>query len=63
MQVDIHRIAAEGAQEEASSPDRQRLAGTLQGNPPGQGLRHQHGDIGKYVDGRDRLSELANRRE
>ena len=35
MQVDIHRVAAEGAQEQTGSPDRQRFAGTLQGKPPG----------------------------
>ena len=62
MQVDIHRVAAERAQEETGGADRQRLAGALQRNPPGQGLRHQHRNIGKDVDRPDRLAELADRR-
>ena len=33
MQVDIHRIAAEGAQEETGSPDRQGFARAFQGEP------------------------------
>src|ERR1700732_1640878 len=50
MQVDIHRIAAEGAQEETGGSDRQSLTRTLQRNSAGQGLRHQHRNIGKSVD-------------
>jgi hypothetical protein len=33
MQVDIHRVPAEGAQEQTGGPDRERFTGTLQGNP------------------------------
>jgi hypothetical protein len=62
MQVDIHRIAAEGAQEETGGSDRQSLTRTLQRNSAGQGLRHQHRNIGKSVDGNDRLAELADHR-
>ncbi len=61
MQVDIHRIAPERAEEETGGPDRERLTATLQGNSAGQGLRHQHQNIGKDVDGRDGLSERADR--
>jgi hypothetical protein len=62
MQLDIHWVAAERAQEETRRPDRQRLASTLQGNSARQSLRHQHRDIGKDVDGRDRFAELADHR-
>jgi hypothetical protein len=62
MQVDIHWVAAERAQEEAVRSDRQRLASTLQGNAARQSLRHQHRNIGKSVDGRDRLAELGDHR-
>ena len=62
MQVDIHRIAAEGAQEETGGSDRQSLTRTLQRNSAGQGLRHQHRNIGKSVDGNDRLAEVADHR-
>jgi hypothetical protein len=38
MQVDIHWVAAERAQEETGRSDRQRLASTLQGNAARQSL-------------------------
>jgi len=39
VEVDIHRVATEGAQEEAGSPDRQGFAGAFQGQSIRQGLR------------------------
>jgi hypothetical protein len=54
----IHRVAAERAQEETGSTNRQRLTGTLERDPARRGLRHQHRDIGKHVDGRAIVSPM-----
>ena len=62
VQVDIHRVAAERAQEETGGSDRQGLAAAFQRQPVGQGLGHQHRNIGKDVDPPDGLAELADRR-
>src|SRR5437660_7070158 len=49
MQVYIHRIARERAQEQPGCANRQGLACAFQGQPIGQGFRKHHRDIRKDV--------------
>ena len=57
VQVDIHGITSEGAQEKARGPDGQGFASTLQRKPIRQGLGEQHGNICVDVTPSDRLTQ------
>ena len=62
MQVYIHRIARERAQEQPGCANRQGLACAFQGQPIGQGFRKHHRDIRKDVALPDRLTQAPNGR-
>ena len=55
VQVDIHGIAGEGAQEETSGPNGQGFTSALQRQPIGQGFGQQHRNVGIDITPSDRL--------
>ena len=62
VQMDVHRVAGQGAHEQPRRADRQGLAAAFERQPVSQGLRHQRRDLGIDVDLPDRLAERADRR-
>jgi len=62
MQMDVHRVAGQRAQEQAGGPDRQRLARALQRQPVRKRRGHQPGNIRIDIDAPDFFPEPADRR-
>jgi hypothetical protein len=62
VQVDIHGIAGEGAQEEPSGPNGQGFTSPLQRQPSGQGCGQQHRNVGIDITPSDRFPHTPNHR-